>query len=116
MTERPSVRIVRVIARLNIGGPAIQAITLTERLRERGYETRLVRGREGPDEGSMDYLAAELGVTPTLVPTMRRAPGAGDLRALWALAGILRRDRPQLVHTHAAKAGTLGRLATLIAF
>ncbi len=61
MTGEP-VRIVRIIARLNIGGPAIQAITLTRRLDARGYRTRLVRGREGPDEGNMDYLAAELGV------------------------------------------------------
>ena len=115
MTGEP-VRIVRIIARLNVGGPAIQAITLTQRLDARGYETRLVRGREGPDEGNMDYLAAELGVQPTLVPTMTREPGAGDLRALWSLVQILRRDRPQIVHTHAAKAGTLGRLAALIAF
>jgi glycosyltransferase involved in cell wall biosynthesis len=110
------IRIVRVIARLNIGGPAIQAITLTQRLQASGYSTRLVRGREGADEGSMDYLADQLGVCPTLLPTMRREPGWGDLRALLSLIRILRRDRPDIVHTHAAMGGTLGRLATLIAF
>jgi glycosyltransferase involved in cell wall biosynthesis len=110
------IRIVRVIARLNIGGPAIQAITLTKRLEAYGYSTRLVRGREAPDEGNMDYLAEELGVSPTLLPTMRREPGLGDLRALASLVRILRRDRPHIVHTHAAMGGTLGRLATLIAF
>jgi len=110
------VRIVRIVARLNVGGPAIQAISLTRLLDERGYQTRLVRGTEGPSEGSMDYLARAMGVEPTLIPSMRRDPGPGDLRALWMLVGILRRERPQIVHTHAAKAGTLGRLATLIAF
>lgn len=115
MDQEP-IRLVRIIARLNIGGPAIQAITLTRRLEERGYRTRLVRGREGPTEGSMDYLADELGVARTLIGTMRRDPGPGDFVALLRLVWILRRDRPQIVHTHAAKAGTLGRLATLIAF
>jgi glycosyltransferase involved in cell wall biosynthesis len=111
-----TVRIVRIIARLNIGGPAIQAITLTRLLEGLGYRTRLVRGRESPSEGSMDYLAHELGVTPTLIESLRRDPGAGDLSALRQLVTILRRDEPQIVHTHAAKAGTLGRIAAVIAY
>lgn len=110
------VRITRIIARLNIGGPAIQAITLTRELEPRGFDTHLVRGVEGPSEGSMDDLADRLGVRPTLVPQLRRDPGKGDLRALLTLVRILRTDRPAIVHTHAAKAGTLGRLAAAIAF
>src|SRR3954471_14059639 len=109
-----TVRLVRIIARLNVGGPSIQAITLTRRLEARGYRTRLVRGREGTREGSMDYLAYELGVAPTFVP-MRRDPGLVDLAALRRLVSILRSDRPEIVHTHAAKAGALERLAALIA-
>jgi glycosyltransferase involved in cell wall biosynthesis len=115
-TPHRPIRLVRVIARLNIGGPAIQAITLTRLLEPRGYTTRLVRGTEGDDEGSMDYLAAELGVSPTLIKSIRRDPGPGDFEALGRLAWIVRRDRPQIVHTHTAKAGTLGRVATLLAF
>jgi glycosyltransferase involved in cell wall biosynthesis len=110
-----STRIVRVIARLNIGGPAIQAITLTERLSERGYATTLIRGHEEPDEGNMDHLAQELGVEPVLVPSLRRNPGWRDLPALVALVRIMRRERPQIVHTHAAKGGALGRIGALIA-
>jgi hypothetical protein len=115
-TGDKTVRVTRIIARLNVGGPAIQAITLTRLLEPYGYRTRLVRGRESPDEGSMDYLADQYRVGPTLVSTMRRDPGPGDLVALFTLVRILRRDRPQIVHTHAAKAGTLGRFAALIAF
>ena len=110
------IRVVRIIARLNIGGPAIQAITLTRRMSERGYATTLVRGREGPDEGNMDYLAHELDVRPALVPCMRRNPGWRDLPALASLIRVIRRERPQIVHTHAAKGGTLGRVAALCAF
>lgn len=110
------IRVARIIARLNIGGPAIQAITLTRLLDPRGYITELVRGSESADEGSMDDLAAELGVRPTLVASLRRDPGSSDVAALVSLVRILRRARPQIVHTHAAKAGTLGRVATLIAF
>jgi glycosyltransferase involved in cell wall biosynthesis len=110
------IRVVRIIARLNIGGPAIQAITLTRRMSERRYATTLVRGREEPDEGTMDYIAHELAVQPVLVPWLGRNPGWRDLPALLELIRILRRERPQIVHTHAAKGGALGRLAAVVAF
>ena len=116
MKSGPEVRIVRIIARLNIGGPAIQAITLTKRLEEYGYRTTLVRGVEERDEGNMDYLADELGVRPLLIPWMHRNPSWRDLPALLSLVRSIRRERPHVVHTHAAKGGTLGRVATVIAF
>jgi glycosyltransferase involved in cell wall biosynthesis len=111
-----SVRLVRIISRLNIGGPAIQAITRTQRLTPLGYETTLIRGREAPDEGSMDYLADELHVRPVLIRSLERNPGPHDLVALYLLIRTLRARRPRIVHSHAAKAGTLGRLAALLAF
>jgi glycosyltransferase involved in cell wall biosynthesis len=114
-TGHDPIRVVRIIARLNIGGPAIQAITLTDRLDALGYATVLVRGREEASEGHMDFLAEELGVRPVLIPSMRRNPSWRDLHALVALTRLIVRDRPHIVHTHAAKAGTLGRLAALIA-
>jgi glycosyltransferase involved in cell wall biosynthesis len=106
----------RIIARLNVGGPAIQAITLTQELKRFGYRTRLVRGVEDSSEGNMDYVAEQRGVVPTLIPSMRRDPGLGDLAALLRITLLLWRDRPAFVHTHAAKGGTLGRLATILAF
>ena len=107
--------VVRIIARLNIGGPAIQAISLTQRLEPLGYATILVRGTEEPAEGTMDSLADRLGVRPLRVGSLRRDPGWHDLRALGALVRIIARERPQIVHTHAAKAGTLGRIAAMLA-
>jgi glycosyltransferase involved in cell wall biosynthesis len=112
---RPPTRILRVIARLNVGGPAIQAITLSRLLNERGYETRLIRGREEPREGSMDALAHEYGVTPIGLPTLKRAIGLADVAAFVFLAREIRAWRPQILHTHTAKAGALGRTAALLA-
>jgi glycosyltransferase involved in cell wall biosynthesis len=106
--------ILRIIARLNVGGPAIQTINLTRRLVPRGYRTVLLRGREGPQEGSMDHLAEALGVEPVYVPGLRRSLGLHDLRALWGVMRWLQRLRPRILHTHTAKAGALGRIAVLI--
>ena len=66
------IRVCRIIGRLNIGGPAIHAILLTQGLRARGYETLLVAGREGQGEGSLRDLAAEKGVEPLFLPEMGR--------------------------------------------
>ena len=88
------VRLVRIISRLNIGGPAIQAITLTQRLAPLGYDTTLIRGREGPDEGNMDYLARDLGVRPIRIPSLKRNPNPRDPIALIALVRSLRARRP----------------------
>jgi glycosyltransferase involved in cell wall biosynthesis len=115
VTEARQVRVLRVIARLNVGGPSIQAITLSRFLEDRGYETRLVRGREGPREGSMDGLAEELGVRPLSLPTLKRNIGLGDVLALAFLVREMRTSKPDILHTHASKAGALGRTAALLA-
>lgn len=110
------IRVARIIGRLNIGGPAIQAITLTKLLGPRGYHTLLIRGSEASHEGSLDDLAARYGVRPKLIPGLRRELHPSDLKALPDLVRTLRDFRPHIVHTHLAKAGTLGRTAALLAF
>jgi glycosyltransferase involved in cell wall biosynthesis len=109
-----SIRVLRVITRLNIGGPAIQAITLSQRLTERGFPTRLVYGRLGEREGDMAYLLPEE-IEVTYLPSLRRpiAP-VHDGLALLALYRLLRQTRPAIVHTHTAKAGSLARIAAAI--
>jgi glycosyltransferase involved in cell wall biosynthesis len=110
------VRILRVIARLNIGGPAYQVSLLAGQLDPDRYETLLVAGRPGPGEGSFEALAHHYGARLTLLPSLSPAidPRA-DLRSLRALRGIVRSFRPEIVHTHTAKAGALGRTAALTA-
>ena len=102
-------RIVRVITRLNVGGPARQAVLLTDVLRPLGYETELVWGSEEAEEGRIEI---PVGVPNTHLPDLRRAlHPAHDPKALRALARLLTARRPQVVHTHMAKAGALGRVA-----
>jgi glycosyltransferase involved in cell wall biosynthesis len=108
------IRVLRIIARLNVGGPAIQAINLTRHLEPYGYETVLLRGRESPTEGSMDHLADDMGVKPVYLTGLRRDVGLHDLRALWHVMGWIWRFRPDIVHSHTAKAGALARLASML--
>ena len=110
------IRVARIIGRLNIGGPAIQAITLSKLLEGRGYRTLLIRGSEAPHEGSLDDLATEYGVQPNLIAGLRRELHPSDVLAMPELVRTLRAFRPHIVHTHLAKAGTLGRTAALLAF
>ena len=107
-------RVLRLITRLNIGGPSIQAITLSERLGPRGFTTRLVHGSLGDGEGDMRYLLSADTPVENL-PSLRRelAPG-DDYRAFVRISAILREFRPHIVHTHMAKAGAIGRMATAL--
>lgn len=110
-----NIRVVRVITRLNIGGPSIQAITLSRRLTASGIETRLLHGELGQGEGDMTTLMPLDGVDAAYVPTLRRPISPiRDARALWRLFLEIRRFRPDIVHTHMAKAGALGRLAAVL--
>jgi glycosyltransferase involved in cell wall biosynthesis len=110
------IRIARIITRLNIGGPAIQAITLSARLESERYHTLLIHGRVGRGEDEMTYLIPrdplfEIEQVPAL---SREIAPTADAVALVRIVEALRRFCPAIVHTHMAKAGTLGRLATLI--
>src|ERR1051326_4338300 len=107
--------IVRVIARLNIGGPAIQAILLTDAFQRRGYRALLLTGQISQGEESMEYLARERQVHPISISKLgRKISFLRDLQSLWRLIAVLRRERPTILHTHTAKAGTLGRFAAMI--
>lgn len=104
-------KIVRVIARLNVGGPAKHVVWLTKGLQTAGYKIVLVAGTVPPGEDDMSYFADEMGVTPVLIPEMSREISARDASAVWKLFKLFRRERPDIIHTHTAKAGTVGRLA-----
>jgi len=110
------IRVLSVISRLNIGGPAQHATLLTERLAASRYESLLVTGLEDPDEGN--YLAFRERASDRLLvmPALRRSLRPGrDLVALGRLVAVMRQWRPHLVHTHTAKAGAVGRVAARLA-
>ena len=110
------VRVLRVIARLNMGGPALHVAYLTAGLRERGYETTLVAGSLARGEDSMEFVTRELGIDVAQLPALGRdiAP-LRDVQATLRLARLIKRVRPHILHTHTAKAGAVGRLAALLA-
>ncbi len=109
-------KIARVITRLNVGGPAIHAILLTQALNDDRFSSLLVSGFTSPTEGDMLHLAGAKGVTPIMVAGLgREISPAKDLAVLLRLYRLFRRERPTIVHTHMAKAGTVGRLAARLA-
>ena len=107
-------KVLRIIARLNVGGPARHVVWLTDGLTKHGYETLLITGIVPPAEADMTYLAAPWGITPLVVPEMSRELSLKDLLSVWKLFRLMRRERPNIVHTHTAKAGAVGRTAGLI--
>ena len=112
MPEVNKIRVLRIIARLNIGGPAIQAINLSAGLRNEHFKTMLVCGDVGHNEGDMSYLAMEKNVRPQIIPSLvRELSLSNDLKTIVTLRKIIRHFKPDIIHTHTAKAGTLGRLA-----
>ncbi len=114
MAER--YKVVRLITRLNIGGPAIHTILLTAGLDRSRFAPLLVAGAEAPSEGNMLPLADRVGVRPYSIPELGRAVRPGqDLVAFARVVRLLGRYRPAIVHTHMAKAGAIGRVAARVA-
>ncbi len=112
----PPIRILRVIARLNMGGPAIHVASLAAGLETRGYHTTLVAGSLARGEDSMAFLAERLGVTVVSVPEIQREVSPlHDARSVRRLTAIIRAERPHILHTHTAKAGAIARAAARLA-
>ncbi len=109
-------RVVRINTRLNIGGPSIQAISLSRELEPAGFDTHLIHGRLGADEGDMTTLMP-IGRTSArhLETLVRPISPLRDAVALWQLFRELRRWQPDIVHTHNPKPGIYGRIAARLA-
>ncbi|UUN26028.1 glycosyltransferase [Streptomyces sp. FIT100] len=108
-------RVMRVITRMNIGGPAVQVSALLRGLSPEQFDHRLFAGYVGPDEA--DHLEERAPDLPVhRVNGLGRAVRPGDdARCLAELVAVMRRFRPHIVHTHTAKAGALGRTAAVLA-
>ena len=107
-------KVVRVITRLNIGGPAIHSVLLTRGLRGRGYDTSLVIGTCEAEDGDMGYLLTAEDAVHSIPEMSRSVRPWNNLRALWKLWRLMRKERPAIVHTHTAMAGSLGRAAAIL--
>ena len=107
-------KILRIIARLNVGGPARHVVWLTQGLRDMGCEVVLVAGVVPPGEEDMSYVASASRVVPVTLPEMSREISLKDALTIWKLYRIMLRERPDIVHTHTAKAGAVGRVAGMI--
>lgn len=110
-------KIIRIIARLNIGGPTIHVTNLNYYLdKQYGYQSTLIYGSLAEGEGSMEYKATEKQLKTILIPELgREISPLKDIATIWQLVKILRQERPDIVHTHTAKAGTVGRIAARLA-
>lgn len=109
--ERKKIKILRIINRFNLGGPTFNAAYLTKYL-EPDFETLLIGGVKYEEEESSEFILEKLGITPVVIPEMQRSISfKDDKKAYQKIKKIIEEYQPDIVHTHASKAGTLGRLA-----
>lgn len=105
------IRVLRIINRFNIGGPTFNATFLTRFLGDE-YETMLVGGLPEADESDSLHIPESYGLKPVLIEELVRTPSiSSDRKAYKRLKNIIREFQPHIVHTHASKAGALGRKA-----
>jgi glycosyltransferase involved in cell wall biosynthesis len=107
--------IIHVITRLNVGGAALHVLQLAREQQQRGQDVLVVAGTLAAGEESMEYVAAELGVSVQALPTLQREVSVrADGAAIRELRNLIRTRRPDVLHTHTSKAGATGRVAALL--
>jgi glycosyltransferase involved in cell wall biosynthesis len=111
MASSERTKVLRIIARLNVGGPAKHVVWLTAGLQQFGFDTLLITGKVPEGEEDMGYFATEMGVEPNYIHEMSREISLKDFITIWKLFRLFQRERPAIIHTHTAKAGTVGRIA-----
>jgi UDP-N-acetylglucosamine:LPS N-acetylglucosamine transferase len=104
-------KILRIINRLNLGGPTLNAALLTKHLSPE-HETLLLAGMKDDTEASSEYILSDMGLKPRYISDMHRSINPlNDVKAFIEIKKVIREFNPDIVHTHAAKAGALGRIA-----
>lgn len=104
-------KVVRIIARLNVGGPARHVVWLTKELQTEEFSSVLLTGTVPEGEEDMSYFAQENEVKPVFIEEMSRELSPKDVVSLWKVFRQIKREKPDIIHTHTAKAGTIGRVA-----
>lgn len=111
MKSKKKIKVLRIINRFNIGGPVYNAVLLSAFMPEE-YETLLIGGLPEENEEDSTYIAKRYGVNPILISEMKRQTSyKNDKKALNRIKEIILSFQPDIVHTHASKAGALGRKA-----
>lgn len=109
------IKIMRIVTRLNIGGPAVHTILLTKEINGGEFDSVLISGSVSKKEGDMSYMAEGYNVRPVYVSSMSREINPiADIKAFLGILRYMKEYKPDIVHTHTAKAGTLGRLAAML--
>lgn len=103
-------KVLRIIARLNVGGPARHVVWLSKNLQDDEFRSVLIAGNIAEGEDDMDYFAAQNGVAPIYIEDLSRELSLKDLSAARRIYRQIKLYAPDIIHTHTAKAGTLGRL------
>jgi len=114
ISKMERMRIVSIIDRLNVGGPAKHVTWLTAGLDPQRFETTLITGVVPESEGDMGYFARAAGVEPLIIEEMSRELSLSDVVVIFKILRALFRLKPHVVHTHKAKAGAVGRVAAAI--
>lgn len=110
-SSNDKIRVLRIINRFNLGGITYNVSYLSKYLPDR-YMTRLIGGPEEKGEGSSLFIPESLGLEPEVLTEMQRSVNPfSDVRAYWRIRKIIQEFKPHIVHTHASKAGAVGRLA-----
>jgi glycosyltransferase involved in cell wall biosynthesis len=110
------IRVMRIIARMNVGGPAVQVSGLMRGFNSAEFDHRLYTGFCATDEADyLDSVATDVEAT-RIEGLGRRVSLGGDIKAFVSLVEAIRDFKPHIIHTHTAKAGFLGRIASLVSF
>ena len=112
--ENAPIRVMRIIARMNVGGPAVQVSELMRGFNAQDFDHRLYTGSCAADEADyLDTVATDVQAT-RIEGFGRRVSLGGDVKAFISLIGAIRNFKPHIIHTHTAKAGFLGRIASIV--
>ncbi len=105
------IRVLHILNRFNLGGPTYYAVYLTHFLPEDEFEAKLIGGRKEESELHSEFVAEQYDVHPVVIDSMCRSIGQKDFKAFRDIRKIIKEYKPDIVHTHASKAGIVGRLA-----
>ena len=108
------IKVLRIISRLNIGGPSIHVANLSKLINKKYFDCVLVAGKVSDHEGDMSYLLPRDTFIVHIPELQREIRLIIDFMAFIKILKFIYHFKPDIVHTHTAKAGTLGRIAALI--